>query len=90
MFNRGGSIAHWLSAQSVLLNVVLGIYVLLLSLLFARFIFQYFRWLFPPIEYYKKSRIGAYTHRAVFGVVCSALLLSAIYDVGKSIFLAIW
>lgn len=90
VFKWGGLIAHWLSNQSVLLNVILGIYIVLLSLLFARFIFQYFRWLFPPIEYYKKSRIGAYTHRAVFGAVCSALILGAIYDVAKSIFLAVF
>ena len=80
IWKRGGSVNSWLGAQSVFLNVILGIYGLLISLLFARFIFQYFRWLFPPMEYYKKTRFGAYAHRAVAGTVCSAVLLRAAYD----------
>lgn len=65
------------------MNVVLGIYALLLSLLFARFLFQYLRWLFPPMEYYKRSRWSAYLHRALAGVIFSTLILNAIYDIVK-------
>lgn len=58
-----------LAEKSIFLNVIVGIYVLLVSLLFARFIFQYIRWLFPPMEYYKKSRVGASVHRAIAGTL---------------------
>ncbi|KSV79682.1 hypothetical protein N185_00740 [Sinorhizobium sp. GW3] len=79
----------WLQKQSVFMNSILAIYTLLLSLLFARFLFQYFRWLFPPMEYYKKSRVGAYLHRGIAGLIASATLLSAGYDLAKFAFLAL-
>ena len=87
---RGGPIVSWLGEQPVFINVILGIYGLLISLLFARFLFQYFRWLFPPMEYYKTSRVGPYTHRILAGAVCSAIILSAVYDLVKGTVLAIF
>jgi hypothetical protein len=83
-------IASWLNRQSIFLNVVLGIYFLFVSLLLARFVFQYFRWLFPPIEYYKKSRVGAYTHRIVFSAIFTTIILSAIYDLFKTLVSTVW
>lgn len=83
-------ITSWLSGQPIFLNVVLGIYFLFVSLLFARFVFQYFRWLFPPIEYYKKSRVGAYTHRIVFSTIFAAIVFPAIYDLFKTLLFAVW
>lgn len=80
----------WLASQPVFLNVILGIYVLLISLLFARFIFQYFRWLFPPMEFYKTSRVGAYTHRIIAGAILIAIISSAGYDLLKTAFFALW
>ncbi|MFT2212701.1 hypothetical protein [Rhizobium giardinii] len=79
----GTFLSEWLKRQSTFMNVVLGIYALLLSLLFARFLFQYLRWLFPPMEYYKRSRWSAYLHRALAGVIFSTLILNAIYDIVK-------
>ena len=82
-YKKGTQATAWLNSQSIFLNVLLGIYALLLSLLIARFVFQYVRWLFPPIEYYKKTRLGSYIHRSIAGVVMSAILLSAGYDILK-------
>ena len=81
----GGEFSTWFDDQSIFFNVVVGIYAFLVSLLLARFLFQYARWLFPPIEYYKKSRVGAYVHRAAAGAIGSAILLSTIYDLIKSV-----
>ena len=75
----------WLERQSLFVNVVAAIYAFLLSLLFARFLFQYIRWLFPPMEYYKKNRVRAYAHRLLAGTVGSAIILSAIYDLVKGL-----
>lgn len=80
-----GTILEWINSQTVFLNVMFSLYMFLLSLLLARFLFQYIRWLFPPIEYYKRSRVGAYAHRVVAGTIGSAVLLSAIYDFIKSV-----
>jgi hypothetical protein len=79
-FKQGSAATVWLEQQSIFLNIVLGIYTLLLSLLIARFVFQYARWLFPPMEYYKRSRVGAFVHRSIAGVVGSTIFLGAIYD----------
>ncbi|MEP3048653.1 MAG: hypothetical protein ABJL55_15055 [Roseibium sp.] len=78
---------RWLEKQTVFLNVLLGVYALFLILLFARFVYQYIRWLFPSMEYYKRSRIGAYIHRSIAAVVGSVLLFPAAYDLAKSAFL---
>jgi hypothetical protein len=85
---RGSPVARWLEQQSMFLNVVLALYALLLSLLTARFLFQYIRWLFPPMEYYRRSRVGAYMHRAIAGFIGSAIFLSATYDMLKT--LVVW
>ena len=90
MFKKGGLINSWLGEQSVFLNVTLAIYVFFIALLFARFVFQYFRWLFPPTEFYKTSRVGAYAHRAIAGVVFTGLLVSATYDLVKRIILGVF
>lgn len=80
---KDSTASAWLQEQSVFLNVVFGVYAILISLLFGRFVFQYFRWLFPPIEFYKKSRIGAYIHRAVFGILATSTLIAGFYDAVK-------
>jgi len=77
--------SSWLEQQTVFLNVILGIYGLLLSLLFARFLFQYARWLFPPMEYYKRSRWPAFIHRAVAGFLAAAISSGAAYDLAKAV-----
>lgn len=84
-YNNAMPVNHWLEQQSILLNVILGIYGLLLSLLFARFLFQYARWLFPPMEYYKRSRIGAYIHRSVATIVVTGVVVNALYDLVKAL-----
>jgi len=89
-FKKGSPLESLFATQSTLFNVVVGIYLLLVSLLFARFIFQYVRWLFPPMEYYKRSRFGAYTHRVIAGLIGGALFAGAVYDIGKSIVLALF
>lgn len=83
LYQRGTAATAWLEAQPVFLNVVLGIYALLLTLLLARFVFQYVRWLLPPMEYYKRSRLGAFIHRGVAAVIGSAIVLGAAYDFAK-------
>ncbi len=81
-------VSSWLEQQTVFLNVILGIYGLLFSLLFARFLFQYARWLFPPMEYYKRSRLGAFIHRSIATVIATGVGLSATYDVVKAVFMS--
>ncbi len=86
LFNKqGSSLSTWLGSQSVFLNVVLGVYAILLMLLLARFVFQYVRWLFPPMEYYKRSRLGAFIHRGIAAAVVSAVVLGAAYDFVKAV-----
>lgn len=86
LFNRyAAPVSGWLEQQTVFLNVFLGIYGLLLSLLFARFLFQYARWLFPPMEYYKRNRLGAFIHRSIAAVVVAGVCISATYDLVKAI-----
>lgn len=85
LYQRGTAATAWLEAQPVFLNVVLGIYALLLTLLLARFVFQYVRWLFPPMEYYKRSRLGAFIHRGVAAFFGSAIVLGAAYDLAKGV-----
>jgi hypothetical protein len=86
-YNRGEEVAKWLEGKSVFLNVILGIYALLLSLLVAQFVFKYIRWLFPPMEYYKKSRVGWYVHRSIAATVMSGLMLGAVRDLIKGLVL---
>lgn len=90
LLRKDGFAETWFATRSLLTNITLGIYLLLLSLLFARFIFQYLRWLFPPMEYYKKSRVGAFTHRAIAGALGAAILLGASYDIAKGLFIALF
>lgn len=86
LYKKGSGITAWLDSQSVFLNVVLGIYVILLTLLLARFVFQYIRWLFPPMEYYKRSRLGAFIHRGVAATLGTTIILGATYDAAKTFF----
>jgi hypothetical protein len=88
-YKNSQTVNHWLELQTVFLNIILGIYGLLLSLLLARFLFQYARWLFPPMEYYKRSRLGAFIHRSVAAVLITGLGVSAAYDLGKALFASI-
>lgn len=84
-YKQGSRLTTWLDSQSVFLNVVLGVYGILLTLLLARFLFQYIRWLIPPMEYYKRSRVGAFIHRGVAAAVGSAVVLGATYDAAKAL-----
>lgn len=84
-YKYAAPVDDWLEQQTTFLNVILGIYALLLSLLFARFIFQYARWLFPPMEYYKRSQLGAFIHRSIAAVVVTGVGVSATYDLVKAI-----
>ena len=83
-YKRGSGVATWLSSQSVFLNVILGVYAILVTLLLARFVFQYVRWLFPPMEYYKRSPWGAFIHRGIAAAVGSGVVLGATYDLIKA------
>lgn len=84
-YRYAAPVSRWLEQQTIFINVILGIYGLLLSLLFARFLFQYARWLFPPMEYYKRSRLGAFIHRSIATVVLTGIGVSASYDLVKSL-----
>lgn len=84
-YKYAAPISSWLEQQTIFLNVVLGVYGLLLSLLFARFLFQYARWLFPPMEYYKRSRWPAFIHRSVVGFAVAAIFGGAVYDLAKAV-----
>lgn len=87
LFNRSATLMNsWLEQQTVFLNVILGIYFLLISLLFARFLFQYARWLFPPMEYFKQNRWPAFIHRTAAGFVAATIAAGAIYDLVKAIY----
>lgn len=83
VYKRGSGFTSWMNNQSIFLNVLVGIYCLLIALLLWRFIFMYTRWLFPPMEYYRRSRTGALLHRAAAGLAVSALVAGATYDIIK-------
>ncbi len=84
-YKYAAPVSGWLEEQTIFLNVILGIYGVLLSLLFARFLFQYARWLFPPMEYYKRGRLGAFIHRSIATVVATGVGVSATYDLVKAV-----
>ncbi|PKR56658.1 hypothetical protein [Thalassospira lohafexi] len=71
---------------SVLLDVLIGIWILLVSIIAARFCFQYLRWVFPPTEFYQKSRVGPRLHRAALTAILAIFLYPALYDVSKLIY----
>lgn len=85
IYNNDTHISTWLGDTSVFLNVIFGIYGLLLSLLIARFLFQYARWLFPPMEYYKRNRWPAFVHRGVAGFIAVTIAGTAIAGVASAI-----
>jgi hypothetical protein len=85
----GSSVISWLDNKSIFINIVTGIYTVLLALLVLRFIYQYIRWLFPPTEYYKTNRTRTYFHRILGGGILGTLTMSAVYDVSKNIILAL-
>ncbi|MEZ6012199.1 MAG: hypothetical protein R3C08_10070 [Hyphomonas sp.] len=88
LFSKNGApLENWLEKKSIFFNVMAGISALFASLLVARFTFQYIRWAFPPTEFFKKSQIGAFAHRAVIAVILSTLLLSAGYEFVRWLFL---
>lgn len=80
---------EWTSGKSVFVSVILGIYGFFLPILFFRLLFQYIRWLFPPMEYYKKNRFGAYFHRALLIALIGSLSFAALYDILKGLILSI-
>jgi len=84
-YKQGSSLGAWLSSQSIFLNVILGVYAIFMTFLLARFVFQYVRWLFPPMEYYKRSRLGAFIHRGIVAAVSSTVALSTAYDLMKTL-----
>lgn len=91
MYLRTGEIGReWIENQSMFTNVILAIYVLFLSLFGARLLFQYFRWLFPPVEYFKTSMLGANLHRAVASFFGLGIVGSAAYDILKGMFTALF
>ena len=90
IYKNDTQISNLLGSTSIFLNVILGIYGLLLSLLIARFAFQYSRWLFPPMEYYKRNRWPAFVHRGVAGFVAITIAGAAITDVASSIWSALF
>lgn len=83
-------ILPWLSEKSFLFNVIFGIYLFFLTLIFARVVFQFIRWLLPPIEYYKTSQTKANTLRFVSAGIMGTLLVSGLYDFGKYIIFLIF
>lgn len=89
-YKYANGLIAWLEQQPVFLNVILGLYGFLLPLLFARFLFQYARWLFPPMEYYKRSRWPAFIHRAVAGFAAAAVGAGATYDLAKAMWSALF
>jgi hypothetical protein len=90
IYKNDTHISSWVGGTSVFLNVILGIYGLLLSLLVARFLFQYARWLFPPMEYYKRNRWPAFVHRGVAGFVAVTIAGTAVAEVASTIWSAIF
>lgn len=77
----------WTAAKTILFNIVFAIYVFFIAILIARLLFQTIRWLFPPIEYYKSSRTPAIAARLIIGSIIGSLLLAALYDFIKYLFL---
>lgn len=71
---------------SVLLDVLIGIWILLVSIIAARFCFQYLRWVFPPVEFYQRSRVGPRLHRAALTALLAIFFYPALYDIFKLIY----
>lgn len=81
---------EWLDGQNAFISVLLAIYFLFLSLFGARFIFQYFRWLFPPVEYFRKSTFGANLHRIIASFIGVTMAGTALSDLVGSLISALF
>lgn len=74
------SFLAWTQKQPIFFTIVLAIYLFFITILFGRILFQYIRWLFPPMEYYKTSRLPAQIHRGLGFTVLMAIALPSVYN----------
>ena len=77
---------RFLDTFSFPMQLLISIWMIILSLMIGRQVFQYLRWLMPPMEYYKNKRTVAYGHRIILGFVFGGLFVAALYDVLKGLF----
>lgn len=90
-YTRKGEFGReWLEDRGVFTNVFIAVYALLLAFLAARLVFQYFRWLYPPVEYLRESQIGPNLHRAIATFLGLGIVGSATYDLFASLISAIF
>lgn len=76
--------------ESTVLLVAVLIYAVLISLLVARFLFQYIRWLFPPVEFIPRKTIRPLVHKGVLGFVLVSIGLAFLYDILRLIISAMF
>jgi hypothetical protein len=76
-----GPFLNWTQEQPTFFTIILAIYLFFMTLLGGRILFQYVRWLFPPMEFYKTTRLPAQIHRAVGFTLLMAILLPSVFNI---------
>jgi hypothetical protein len=79
-------ISHLIETQlftySPFLQAALYVYIFLASLILLRVAFHYARWIWPLTEF-QSERSTSRKHKAIFGIICSGIGISILYDVLK-------
>ena len=79
-------ISHFIEIQlftySPFLQAALYVYIFLASLILLRVAFHYARWIWPLTEF-QSERSTSRKHKAIFGIICSGIGISILYDVLK-------
>ena len=71
--------------KSPVLTVAIYLYFFIVALYLFRILFNYFRWVFPYMELVTSIKKGATAHRVRFFAIISAIALSLLYDIFRSI-----
>jgi hypothetical protein len=79
-------IVEKLGAQNNMARALVYGYFLFFSITLFRFLFSYGRWLFPKIKLNEASPSSLNAHRALWGIIISAIIIPIFYDIIKSTF----
>lgn len=68
------------------LSIAIYVYIFFLTLTVFRILFNYFRWVFPLVEFKTKEGTKMVKHRAIFYFILASIIGPLIYDIIKALF----
>jgi hypothetical protein len=71
------------SSESKVSIIAVYIYIVVISLFFGRIIYQYIRWLFPPVEYESRGAWGPRIQRGLLLTLALGIFGTLLCDVGN-------